>query len=394
MKKAKRTARKFKRLKNTIIWHHVEQSFKLPNQRGKRRKVNVKNVRCLGEIAPEATHSLQDQVFQLEFQLGDEITDRQTICMRYGSSEALFRRRLELQLAEAMGTMRITEELQSKSGANGDVDTHSNTSPFNVAIIKTDGSRCDIPPINQWAFVVSCRNFVPNAESCLAIMLRQITNTCNTDADLILIDAIAKKLASIHQVVEDLTDDDRIDLYYRGRQFILGRIAGWHNVELGKHGLLSKEEGRMLHCLISESIHNGRGKPCRLRSVWGDAHFGNFLRIRDGSVIAIDPRVRADFGQAADPGLDVGFLLVDLWWFYRVCNNPIFRERAVRLLDTYIRITGDTKIRCACLEWGVPWRIAMRLRAPYVKPSELAKARPFVEDMVAWMSDRKIDLSL
>ncbi|PIQ68949.1 MAG: hypothetical protein COV91_01325 [Candidatus Taylorbacteria bacterium CG11_big_fil_rev_8_21_14_0_20_46_11] len=382
------------KLKRKFILGHLERAGRIPRARRNRRNMKVGVVKLLSEISNETTQSAHDQIFDVFFTDGEKETFRDTICMRYGVSDPLLELRPELALAEVLGAMRCTERIQ-KTLCDDRLPDCNTPSTYAVGIELTDGKVVRIPGIQKWKRIVSFRNFAKHACSYLSLIRSRVKDTVLKEADTHEITALAKLLVLIHSKFTSFDASAREHLYRESKCYMLGRIAGWHNLSLGAHTLLQDGERRELHELVCRSIYDGTYTSERLAYVWGDIHFGNVLVENGGNyLLPIDPRVKASFPGVADPGLDVGFIVVDLWWFYRVYNNPVFKQLAGLFLDVYEASSGDRSIRSAAAESGVPYRTAMRLKAPYVKPNELKQARPFVTDMFQWLREHKIDVSL
>ncbi len=377
-------------LKRVLIGRFVKQIGM-----GRRRTdIKIKWVSSLGEIAgKEATSSKSSQVVGLHATFNDGHVDDRTICLRYGSDKPLLRLRPELTLADAMGVTRIMGALRERLKARYGSDALRVPSPSHHWIVLKSGKLHKLPQPEEWDCTASIRPFVLDLNSYLSCLKKRQSNTEPEATDATTMQALAELLSIIH-VKPNVEDVERKPPYRECVSYILSRIGGWHNLSLGAHSILAPAEARGLHSLICDTLHENTGTSDRLREVWGDMHFGNLLCDNNRRFIPIDPRVRGGFPQVGDAGLDVGFLLTDLWWFYRVFDNSVFRYLAHLLLEAYEKATGDTKIRFMAAQWGVPYRTAMRLKSEYVKEGELAKARPFIQDMQTWMSNRCVDVTL
>ena len=375
-------------LKRVLIRRFVEQ-LGLPN----RKRIRIRNIQSLGEIAGrEATSSKSNQVVTLEVEFHDGHKEEKTICLRYSSQNPVLKLRPELTIADAIGVTRIMHELEARLKSLGK-DTVQVPSPSLHWIVLKNGRLHRLPPVEEWNCTASLRTFTPNMTSYLSCLRKRQTDPQQKPGDEGAIFSLAELLALIH-VKPDVQEEERKPLYRECASNLLARIGGYHNLSLGEHKLLVSAEARGLHCLICETLHGNTGTSDRLRAVWGDMHFGNVLSDIQGHLVPIDPRVRGAFPQVGDAGLDIGFLLTDLWWFYRVFENPVFRELAQMLLGAYEKATGDTKIRVMAAQWGVPYRTAMRLKSEYVREAELTRARPFVQDMQNWMANRCVNVDL
>lgn len=375
--------------KKVLIRRFVGELVGLRN----RRRIRIKSVVSLGEIAGrEATSSKSNDVITLAIEFRDGHEEERTICLRYGSERPLLRLRPELTFADAIGVTRIVHDLEARLKAQGK-DTVQVPSPYRHWIVLKSGRLHKLPPVEEWECTASLRTFTPNMTSCLSSLRKRQTDSAQQPGDEEAIRSLVELLALIH-VKPDVVEEDRRPLYRECAFNILARVGGYHNLSLGEHTLLAPAEARGLHSLICETIHGNTGTSDRLRKVWGDMHFGNVLRDAQGRLVPIDPRVRGAFPQVGDAGLDIGFLITDLWWFYRIFENLVFREFARMLLVAYEKATGDTKIRAMAAQWGVPYRTAMRLRSEYVREGELARARPFVQDMQNWMANRCVNVDL
>ena len=390
------TKRKLVRLPRALIVQILKESGQaLSSSRGSRRRMKIVKMRSLGEIATEATASRNDKIVTLEVSIGTEPAERRTFRIRFSPAgdDYLYQTRPELALADTMGAMNAMENVYRRMRDDKHPGAAGVPRTYGVGIRRRNRKRLFIlPPRVEWEGLVSCQAFTEGTDLLSGLMARKNETSVNED-DVTTMTALAELLKAIH-VKEDITDSAREFLFEESKRYMLGRVGGWHNLSHGKHSLLTSDEGCALHQLISSTIHECGGASERLRVVWGDAHFGNVLRGSDGSLAPNDPRVRSAYPQRGDPGVDVGFLVTDLWWFYRVFGNPAFKARAQVLLEAYENLTGDKEIRTMAARTGVPYRTAMRLKGPYGKAEEILRARPFVDDTRKWMVGRCIDVSL
>ncbi len=262
--------------------------------------------------------------------------------------------------------------------------------PFDVFIVTKAGTHIDcrpkhlhLPNPGEVESVFALSTYEPDAESYYDKLIRKKNRTELSEKDRFEIDRIAWALSTLHAVSPTDMQSTLQKTAADGQLFIKEKL--YRRITLKEHPL-SFEHRHQFAMLMEMNMAVWEPHPERLHPSWGDLHPGNILITQQGLPLFIDPRTNEEFPDFFCTGLDVGFLFTDLWWYYRIWNNPAFKERAFLLLERYEHYSNDREIRKFIVRSGLHYRASFRLDSDNLCGAPADAVLQFFKDIEWWTS--------
>lgn len=212
-------------------------------------------------------------------------------------------------------------------------------------IIQGEENQIIFPEITEKTKIYHLQDFGGEAKSYSSIIAKNIDKKFVDKEDEKLLNAIADELLKIHSVKHPSNDQNKLKaIYGDGLRSVLT------NPELSimvlsefpnDYKILDLNGQKEIISLMFENIKTCMNRFDRLTALHGDFWGTNIFFRDNGSLFVIDFS-RIPWG---DPGIDVGWFIVEYIWYYHATGNPYFKDMIETWLEIYEKKSGDSEIR-------------------------------------------------
>ncbi len=224
----------------------------------------------------------------------------------------------------------------------------SNLHPKPVGVILDNGSETVIiPEINEETLIYHIQEFQTDSVSYWSLLENKKSKLKVDTIDLTELERITDYIVNIHKIKHSSTDLEQLkSVYNDGLRSVLTNpeltftlLDDFNDI----HQILPTHEHGKYVGLMLNLIYKWRNRSDRLVALHGDFWGANLFFKPDGAIWVIDYS-RIPWG---DPGIDVGWWLVQYLWFYHETQNEYFKELGEKFLNMYTEKSGDKEIRSA-----------------------------------------------